>query len=39
MVQFVVTTCKTYICGIIWVVGRFMLSVYMYCADDESIGC
>ena len=25
--------------GIIWVVNRFMLGVYMYFADKESIGC
>ena len=33
--------CKCFyiICGIIWVVGRFMLLVRMYFADKESIGC
>ena len=31
--------CFYFICGIIWVVDRFMLLVYMYFADKESIGC
>ena len=31
--------CFCFICGIIWVVDRFMLLVYMYFADKESIRC
>ena len=31
--------CFYFICGIIWKVNRFMLLVYLYFADKESIGC
>ena len=29
--------CFYFICGIIWIVDRFMLLVYMYFGDKESI--
>ena len=29
--------CFYFICGIIWIVDRFMLSVYMYFGDKESV--
>ena len=29
--------CVYFICGIIWVVNRFMLLVHMYFGDKESI--
>ena len=31
--------CIYFICGIMWVVDRFMLLVFMYFADKESIEC
>ena len=31
--------CYYFICGIIWVVDRFLLLVYMYFADKESTRC
>ena len=31
--------CFYFIFRIIWVVGMFMLLVYMYFADEESTGC
>ena len=31
--------CFYFICGIIWVVGGFMLLVCMYFTDEESTGC
>ena len=31
--------CFYFMCDIIWVVGRFMLLVYMYFADEKSTRC